>query len=819
MKLILRRLVVTLGLVAATVLLYRSVTPQYPIEQWLFLRYAVYWLVSITFVGACLSIGHVAVRVLLGHTLPLLEQLTVAFAVGVFVFELALFGAGLLGLYGPVLFVLLPALCLSIGAWPLARYLRRALRHARALGLDRPVLEPVVVLAVAYAVLCLVALYLPVMTPMNASFDSRWRHMMIAEQYAVFGGIRRFQEGWLFGASPQFTPLLYAWAFMAPAKLLFDQVELCAHLEYLIFVVLTLVGVPALVRKLVPRANPWLAWATRFAFPGVLLYDSNLSVGADHIGAVFAVPLFLLVLRAFRGMTPRIGVLLGALLAGAACAKETTALLLVPAPVLSVVLRFVLDLFARLRSRRAGWSALAGSLAAGVTTVALSAPHWLKNLLWYGDPLYPNLHADFIGRPSTPETIYAYEWGLRANLWAPTHDLAGVQEALTALFTFSFKPLAWGVFHRDVPVFGSLFTLLLLVLPFVRRASRTWWLVLWIHLSLFGWYWIHHEERHLQALVPWMAAVVAAIATLVWRQAGVPARAALMALIGLQVVWGADVYFYPTHTMAGAAPIKTVADLLAKAYEQKYDLRYRYQPDQLALRDALPKNAVLLVHERRDNLGIGREVITDYYGEQGAIDYARLRSPDRVYRRLRELGVTHLAWTSHRSQGYEPLAGDIAFYEFAHRYARTPQRIGQFLLAAMPKKAPKPPVGDHVVVISCGPDYPGGIYHLADLVVPRFGPAKVLFPAPRADASDEQKWLHDARAVALDTGCGKGPSPAMAAGFERVTGRATTWGRGHDLWLPRPPTPPPPSAPSPTSAPPPAPPPAKRPPPKHPRPR
>lgn len=782
----LRRVVVTLGLLGATAVLYRSVTPHYPIEHWLFLRYAVYWLVAGVFAGACLSVGHVAVRALLGRTLPLLEQLTVAFAVGVFVFELALFGAGLAGLYGPVLFALLPVVCLAIGAWPLIRYLRRAARHARALGLHRPALQPVVVLAIAYAVLCLVALYLPVMTPMNASFDSRWRHMMIAEQYVVFGGIRRFQEGWLFGASPQFTPLLYAWAFMAPAKQLFDHVELCAHLEYLTFVVLTLLGVPALVRRLVPRANPWLAWAARFAFPGVLLYDSNLSVGADHIGAIFAVPLFLVVLRAFRGMTPRIGVLLGVLLAGAACAKETTALLLVPAPVLSVVLRFAIDLFARLRSRSAGWSRLGGSVAAGVTTVALSAPHWLKNLLWYGDPLYPNLHADFAGRPSSPETIYAYEWGLRANLWAPTRDLAGVQEALTALFTFSFKPLAWGVFHRDVPVFGSLFTLLLLVLPFVRKASRTWWLVIWIHLSLFGWYWIHHEERHLQALVPWMAAVVAAIATLVWRQAGVAARAALVALIGLQVVWGADVYFYPTHTMAGAAPIKSVADLLAKAYERKYDVRFRYQPDQLALRAALPKNAVLLVHERRDNLGTGRTVITDYYGEQGAIDYARLASPDRVYRRLRELGVTHLAWSANRSQGYEPLAGDIVFFEFAHRHAGTPRRVGGFYLAAMPKKTPTPPVGDQVVVIGCAPDYASGIYRLSDVVVPRFGPAKVFFPKPRADATDEETWLHTARAVAIDSACGKGPSVKLIGSYERVAGRATTWGRGHDLWLPRP---------------------------------
>src|SRR5262245_65003569 len=248
-----------------------------------------------------------------------------------------------------------------------------------------------------FGLVCLVALYLPIMSPSNASFDARWRHLYIAEQYVVHGGIRPFREGWSLGASPHFTSLLYTWGFMFPGGLLFDHAELCAHIEYVVFLWTTFVGVPALVRRLVPGANPATVWAARFLFPGTFLYDSNLSVGADHIGALFAPPLLLVCLRMWRAPTARRGLLTGSMIAAAVCAKETTALLLSPFPIVLVALRFLLDVFGGLRGR--GWQRLLGPLIAGVTTLVLSSPHWLKNWIWHGDPLYPNLHARFHGRP------------------------------------------------------------------------------------------------------------------------------------------------------------------------------------------------------------------------------------------------------------------------------------------------------------------------------------------------------------------------------------------------------------------------------------
>ena len=112
------------------------------------------------------------------------------------------------------------------------------------------------------------------------------------------------------------------------------------------------------------------------------------------------------------------------------------------------------------------------------------------------------------------------------------------------------------------------------------------------------------------------------------------------------------------------------------------------------------------------------------------------------------------------------------------------------------------------MVIGCGADYATGVYHLSDLDAPRFGPERLRYftRPPRADASDQKKWPQKLRAVVLDTSCPQRPVVDLTSGFERVASRATTWGRGHDIWLPRIAVPAPPKPATPAALPKPAPP-------------
>jgi len=288
----------------------------YPIGEWLFWRYAVYWLCCAVLSLGFLSLGNAIVTGVLGHRLPLLEQLAVSFTLGMFAFELLMFFCGLGQLYNAKLFVLLPLFAIVVGLGPLRDWVRDELGEWRERRRQRAKLPVWGYALLAFGFLVLVLIYVPVITPDNVQFDSRWKHMGLAEDFVAHGGIRRFDEGLTFATRPHFTSFLYAWAFLLPGGRLFDHVELAAHIEYTVFLWTTLVGIPAVVKRLAPEADARLVWVARLAFPGVLVYDSTLSLGADHIGAAFTVPAFILVHRSLRELSPRLAVLIGMTLAG-----------------------------------------------------------------------------------------------------------------------------------------------------------------------------------------------------------------------------------------------------------------------------------------------------------------------------------------------------------------------------------------------------------------------------------------------------------------------------------------------------------------------
>lgn len=772
-----REVGLVIALSAGTALLLWVLNEHYPLRRWLFPRYASYFLCSALWLAGSLAAGHTALRWLLGSGLPLLEHLTIGFGLGVVLFQLLMFVSGMAGVYGPVLFVLLPLALLAVGARPLVRELSAARRKLRAHSGPAMRITLPGLLAFAFGALCLVSLYLPVMMPDNISYDSQWRHLAVAEQYAVNGGIRRYDEGWIFAGSPQFASLIYTWGFLLPGSKLFDRVELCAHLELVAFCWTTFVGITALSRRLVPGGHPLVLWVARFTFPGVFLYDSNLSAGTDHLSAVLAPPMLLLGLRAFRCIEPRLGLVLGIFIGAAICTKETAALLFVPAACLTIALRFALDL-------RAPWHhplrrrALLGSLSAGLSAIALSAPLWLKNLIWYGDPLYPNLYRYLTEHPWHQDAAYALRWGFLDTLYTPSHAPNALWDALSTLLTFSFVPHDWWMLHRDVPVFGSLFTLLLAVLPFLRGTRRIWFVAAWVHVAILGWYCGNPYDRHLQAIVPWMAASVAATCVLLWRTRSPAVRVATALLVATQLIWGADIYFFP----GARTPAKALSDFFAQSYQGTYRDRLKFMAGPVAISAKLPRNAVLLLHDERMTLGYARKTVTDYYAEQYAIDYPRLTTPERVYARLRQLGVTHLTFTD-RAEGNAPLGGDIAFFEFARSFTEHRRLVAGQWLAAMPRRPPPAQPTRKVAVLGCNKEYENGIYELADLKVPRVGPAAHEFPRPRASADDEAVWASDVFAIAFDPDCKASLSGALRSQFERVAVRSSNWGRSHEIWL------------------------------------
>jgi hypothetical protein len=672
----------------------------YPIRTWLFWRYASYWLVIGPWLLCCTAFGY-ELTARYCRWLTKLEQLTVGVAVGVLCFALAIFACGLVHGLHPVTAVLLPLAFLAFGGkrlWHDTRKLARRSRFGFEHRFDLRVV-PVWLLAL----LGVFVLYFSLLSPETFTFDARWYHMPMAQRYALSGKIARFDEGFWMSAFPQMLSYLYAWVFLLPRALMFDRMELCAHIEFFLFVA-TLAQIPILVRRLAPNA-PWqLSWCLRLAFPGVYLYDGNLNAGADHVAGFFTLPLALAVLRAWPRFEWRRVALVAVLISAVALVKYTSWAVCASAGIV-VGLRGLW-----LGSVRRKWSAWTSLGVLGGVILVVTAPHWLKNLAWYGDPLYPQLAGIFPSSPWGPEfeARRADLDGIRRG--APL-NAEGLKAALESTLTFSFIPNEWEFLHRDVPVFGSLFTLTLPCLLFLKRAGKLWGIYLSTMLAIVFWYMLAHYDRYLQTLVPLMAAGTAACFARVW-QLGLVPRLAVSALVAFQVIWGLDVPFFRTHNLIGDSPIRHVSQFLASGFDKRPHRLELFQP-MPAIGKAIPRDAVVLTHDSLLILGMDRQWVSDQ--NQSRISYGALRSPHKIHRLLESLGVTHLVWPDN-SVGVDSIAGDLAFYGYALRYTHDRKAIGGYTVSTLPAQPPPESWSNPLVAyFGCGSPYRTGWYPLSEL--------------------------------------------------------------------------------------------------------
>jgi hypothetical protein len=733
----------SLSLGVGLLLVFSATHGVQPVDSWLVWRYAAYAALSLLFLAAALGFGLAIMRlrsVGASDDMAADERWVFGFGIGVLCFGTLVEVVGFLGLLSRATAVLLPVLGLLMGGKELLGEGRRAVRAMAAR-------RSLTMIDHALSALCVIAvglLYARIAVPAHAGYDARWYHLPIAEHYAATGSVRAFKEGWILGAYPHLMSYLYTWAFLWPFPNLFDHVELGAHIE-LGLVLGMLCTLPALARRVTGAARGARALPLVFAFPAIFMYGPQLE--ADMLAAFFGGLAALGLVRYWQKPERGQGIVLGLCMAGLLTTKLSTAAALVPAG-LGVALRVLVPTAGdswRKRLGPAGWTV-------AVFLVA-SASHWLKNWVFYGDPLFPL----FVGRlPAHPLThqgreILKYFWP--HEVWRPPGNWAGLKEALEVAFTFAFHPHEFASVGQGWPIFGFLFTCALLALPFTRARAEAWLLAGGVTLGVFVWFWVHHQDRYLQVLLPWMVAVVFVVLRWAW-SAGLFARGLAVALVVVQVAWGSDVYFH--H-----AP---VASLVALATSSRNPSARREQLDVFRpmseVGRSLPPNAKVLVHEMHDHLGLQAASVSDFAGWQTGLSYVEGATPAAIADKLHRLGVTHILWKPGTSEGMSSLGADLAFFRYVHRQVKQPRPIGPFLLGDVPSAAPPPSVkADLAYLVGCGHGYATGVYALERLDVRAIDPPPTEeFPRPSAPLSEALLTSGDIDTAAVDTTCGERPA-------------------------------------------------------------
>jgi len=793
-----RSIGLSLASVGAIYLFARVVGTHYPVKNWLFWTYLKIWGYVALFVAGSIGGGHLAMSTLGPRFVPLRERVVYTLATGVLVFYYLVFVGGLLHVLTGWFAVALPVVLALAGARGLFRDGRRVLRHVRARRANGVTPSSRLRIPITiFGAFGVGLVYYAILSPRNVAFDSSFYHLGIAQQYATEHAIRPFQEGWLPGALPHLASVLYAWAFVLPGLDMFGRIECAAHVEFALFV-MTLLQIPTLVRYLAPRAGAAASWAAMFLFPGILVYDSSLTVAADHVAAFWTIPAWLAFRRAYRDPSPRNAALLAACLAGGILTKYQ-AMYVLAFPVLALIGKAAFSLAAlgvrRIRkqgpvTRREILAPLAGLGAALVAGLVLTTPHWLKNLAFYGDPLFPYLNKVFTPTHWVPDTGRLLDdWSTsQSSKWVPTGTTSHkLWESAKAMFTFSFSPHDWPNFHGKVPIFGSLFTLSTALLPFLQRTRRVWALSAATHLGVFVWFWTMHQDRYLQVLVPWMAAVVAATISLAFRS-GIPGRIVVSALVLFQVVWGLDAYLIPAHAMTRATPLTTTSDLISLGWKKKYDDRFKVPGAlfEVGRSPLVPDDARILMHENNPRLGIWRPVVVDVAGWQFALRYELMDSPAAVDDAFHNLGITHILSRPQSSRGMDCLGADLRYFDYLNADTKQITRFGDMGFFELPKARPDPTPRTAVAYLGCNRLYERGLHELSSLSV---RDKQVLKPPPRRPATkrlgtDVAEILADADFAVVDPKCKPGVDTSKLDAFVRIgtRGKEQLWARkrGHE---------------------------------------
>jgi hypothetical protein len=225
-----------------------------------------------------------------------------------------------------------------------------------------------------------------------------------------------------------------------------------------------------------------------------------------------------------------------------------------------------------------------------------------------------------------------------------------------------------------------------------------------------------------------MATVTGVVLARAW-QLGWVVRPVLLALLLLQVAWGADYWF------SGIDRIQGSLSLIRSGMDGRAAQRFEsYRAEYVQLGRSLPKDAKIVLHQQHGMLGIDRPVLLDLIGFQGIFNYDTFRNASDYERRLRELGVTHAVWASPRNAASKHEA--VIFESFVARHAKTTNVFGGLRVTPLNERSASPARTLHVMSYGLS-GYSNGLYDVRQLsVCENMPPERQKFSQPKRRAGD-----------------------------------------------------------------------------------
>ena len=698
--------------------------PHYPVVEWLVWRLAPLWGYTLLFNLACVLAGATIVRWVVGiRRLPAAEWLLQSMCVGLVLFVFGQYLAGALCALTPWFAIALPGALLALGVpgaratWCIVRDWwndRPRMPFGRHLSVQA---------AVAFGTVCLAFVYLEALHPSAINFDAAWYHLPIAQDYARIGCIVPFPaEG--HRAFPHLTSIVHTWALSVPGlERPALRWMLALHLEFGI-VVWRIVGIVAVAQWMLAREHTPGLWAVFFLFPAIFIYDQNIGGSADHFLGFSAVPIFLALARMLPTLDLRQGALLAVALGCHVLTKYQAVYLVgTVGALLAGRWLYIGVLLARKRAGISWRRWLAAPLVVGALSGGVAGPHLVKNVVFYGNPVYPFAQSVFpTTHPKEQPGYYEYDRSKRGGAFRPRHE--GLRRQLWAIQTILEQPFE--THNRSLtgnrPYMGALFSLLLPCVLLVRGRRRLMLGIGVYFIAAMIWANTSVNDRYLLSFSGISMGVTAALLVRAW-QLGWLARMGLVSVVAIQLFWGADAMLE-----YGGKRLRAAIKLDSAGYSGRFDdARFDQHRTEQRITDATPPDARILARNYKALLGLDRYVLSDVPVTQWAIDYSHCRNPREFWDQLRGLGVTHLLWPVGQRRPH--IWNNTILFDAVAAEAGRRERIGSVALVELPTQPPPDSVPYLVLTVGIR-EYPDGLYPVEALDVDYRYPER-FSPRPR----------------------------------------------------------------------------------------
>jgi hypothetical protein len=762
-----RTVAVSVALAIGCFFFLRAVDRSYPVEEWLVWRLLPIWGYTLLFNLACVASGAALLRAILpGKRFPPLELLVLGMATGVVLFVFGLYLLGFTCQFKAWGAIALPLVLLVAGRSGLREIGSALSRMREAPSVRSTAWRVVSTLAIGAGAVWIAFVYLGALDVTAFNFDASWYHYPTAQDYARTGCIVPF-PGENQRAYPHLTSLLHTWALLVPGlKPLPLHWMLSLHLEYSI-VLWRIAGVAAgMAWMLEGRRTPGL-WAVFFLYPSIFIYDQNIGGSADHFLGFFAMPIVLATVRLLRAFDGRRAIVLGVVMGGHMLVKYQ-ALYLLSAVTLVCAVRWIqLVAYPAFKKRkpppgRARRLVVALALAVGTATL-VTAPHFAKNTVFYGNPLYP--FAQQVFSTTHPKHMPGvYKEAKRPKVFGP--NIKGFERAgwaMKSLFDYSLTTRNRGLTERR-PYMGALFSILLPCLLLVRRSRRIWLTAAVAIPAFLLWAYTGPNDRYLLSFYDLLIATSGALLVRVW-ELGIFSRFFVVGAVALQLIWGGDAMLYYADK-----ELRSTIALVVSGYKKKYDeQRFNDQRHQRELADATPLDAKILARNYRDLLGLDRMVLSDNRIGQDYVNYARVKDTRQLWDMLHSRGITHLMYPEGSRRPW--WWNNTILFNDLFRGAIDVKRFGNLVIGKMPPAAPAAST-PYWVYCKGLRGYQDGLYRVEQLDLDDRSP-NLVSPKPKPktplNRANESNLVAQARAVAIANGRTSGEiAELLRHDFEQV---------------------------------------------------